>query len=98
MDSEIIFDDQGRPMRRVRRVKKVSQESTNGEAPEVSQVNSTSQGQKGNTLEDEAKIFRQLQAESAVLDAENARRPCPVPKPTGAIGRLLGFEEKGDQP
>lgn len=49
-------------------------------------------------MEAEAKIFQQLQAESEALDAENAKRPCPVPKPTGVIGRLLGFEEKGNEP
>lgn len=100
LDSEIIFDDQGRPMRRVRRVKKTAQEEgtdTTTKAPSSPSV-STSQGQKGNTVEAEANIFNKLQAEADALESENARRPCPVPKPKGALGRLLGFEEKTDKP
>jgi cytochrome c oxidase assembly factor 2 len=44
-------------------------------------------------LEEEAALFRELQREAEVLDQQDARE-CPVPKPRGVLGRLLGFEEK----
>lgn len=43
-------------------------------------------------LEEEAALFRDLQREAEALERE--ARECPVPKPTGIIGRLLGFEDK----
>lgn len=42
------------------------------------------------SLQDEAELFRQLQQEAEIL--EKQARECPVPKPTGWIGRVLGFE------
>ena len=43
-------------------------------------------------MQKEAELLRQLQDEAAARDEENARRECPVPKPKGALGRLLGFD------
>lgn len=51
------------------------------------------------TLQEEAEIMRALQAETEALERENARRPCPVPKPKGMLGRWMGFDredQKGD--
>ena len=42
------------------------------------------------TLQDEAELFRQLQAEAELLDKQ--ARECPVPKPKGWIGQMLGFQ------
>lgn len=91
-DSEIIFDDQGKPIKRLRRVKKGSEQ-----IPENFTA-MPSQGRKGNSMEDEAKILYQLQAEAQALEEASARRPCPVPKPKGVVGRLLGFEEQNEKP
>ena len=44
-------------------------------------------------LEEEALLFRQLQEEAAQLASQ--RRECPVPKPKGVVGRLLGFDNSG---
>lgn len=97
LDSDVVFDDQGRPMRRVRRVKKTD-ENVIG-AAEAEATTSIPQGpnQRGNTIKDEAEILRQLQAEAAAFEQENARRECPVPKPKGVLGRILGFEEKPEK-
>ncbi|KAL2429684.1 hypothetical protein ABEF95_009588 [Exophiala dermatitidis] len=46
-------------------------------------------------LEEEAALFRELQREAAALEKE--ARECPVPKPRGLIGRLLGFEDSEDK-
>lgn len=99
LDSEVVFDDQGRPLRRVRRVTKKEnnqeeEEPAANSPPRSSAASRPSPNQKGNTIQDEAKLLQQLQAEAAALEQENARRECPVPKPRGALGRLLGFEEK----
>ena len=46
-------------------------------------------------LEEEAALFRALQREADVLEREaKEARECPVPKPKGLLGRLLGFEER----
>lgn len=46
-------------------------------------------------LEEEAALFRELQREAEILEkADREARECPVPKPTGMLGRLLGFEDK----
>ncbi|KIW33563.1 uncharacterized protein PV07_00403 [Cladophialophora immunda] len=56
--------------------------------------------QKGLTasknLDEEAALFRELQAEAEMLEKEaRSARECPVPKPKGWVGRILGFEEQG---
>ena len=42
-------------------------------------------------MEEEAVLFQQLKEEAELL--EKQARECPVPKPTGWIGRALGFEK-----
>jgi hypothetical protein len=47
-------------------------------------------------LEEEAALFKALEAEAAILEAKARQaRECPVPKPTGFVGRMLGFGEQG---
>jgi cytochrome c oxidase assembly factor 2 len=45
-------------------------------------------------LDEESTLFAQLAAEAALLE-QKARlaRECPVPKPSGWVGRMLGFED-----
>lgn len=106
-ESDIIIDDQGRVMRRVWRVKQPLHESDGtpqGISDELAahrhahrlgmscSTVSVSAGKKTRTLQEEAEILQALQAEGESLEKQNARRECPVPKPTGALGRFLGFD------
>ncbi|RMZ87177.1 hypothetical protein DV736_g5606, partial [Chaetothyriales sp. CBS 134916] len=51
-------------------------------------------GQDGSVaINHEAALFRQLQHEAAVLDKQ--AHECPLPKPTGWLGHILGFEKDG---
>ena len=51
--------------------------------------------QKDLELEVEAALFAELAAEAAVLEKQaKLARACPVPKPTGWLGRVLGFEDQ----
>lgn len=43
--------------------------------------------------EDVRALFREMKEEAAVLESE--RRECPVPKPRGKIGEMLGFGRDG---
>lgn len=43
-------------------------------------------------LEEEAALFRELQREAEALEREAGE--CPVPKPSGILGRLLGFTDR----
>ncbi|EXJ76806.1 uncharacterized protein A1O5_01314 [Cladophialophora psammophila CBS 110553] len=46
-------------------------------------------------LDEEAALFRELQAEADALEKEaRSARECPVPKPRGWVGRILGFEDQ----
>ena len=46
---------------------------------------------KEKTLQDEALLFRQMQDEASRLDVKGGE--CPIPKPTGFLGQMLGFED-----
>lgn len=51
---------------------------------------------KPSPIDEESALFRQFQEEAKTLDRE--AHACPVPKPGGVLGRLLGFgeDERGD--
>ncbi len=85
-------------MRRVRKVKKPVQEESEGlETPPAVLPNKSklpdAAARRQAKMQKEAELLQQLQAEAAAFEQESARRPCPVPKPKGALGRLLGFED-----
>jgi cytochrome c oxidase assembly factor 2 len=50
-------------------------------------------GGGGSEDEDVRALFREMKEEAAVLERE--RRECPVPKPRGKIGEMLGFGRDG---
>jgi cytochrome c oxidase assembly factor 2 len=50
-------------------------------------------GGGGSEGEDVRALFREMKEEAAVLESE--RRECPVPKPRGKIGEMLGFGRDG---
>ena len=46
-------------------------------------------------LDEESALFASLAAEAAILEQKaKLARECPVPKPTGWVGRMLGFEDR----
>jgi hypothetical protein len=45
-------------------------------------------------LDEEIALFNELAAEAAMLEQKaKLARECPVPKPSGWVGRILGFED-----
>ena len=51
---------------------------------------------KASSVREEAELFRQLQQEAEMLEKE--ARECPVPKPKGFIGQILGFDNRRQGP
>lgn len=114
-DTEMQFDDDGRPIRRRQMRPKAGNDSTEHEGnyphqlrPHQSGADHLQQQQqhllqarstpahrtKGlsqlKDISEEAALFQELQREAEALEKE--ARECPVPKPRGVLGRLLGFE------
>ncbi|EXJ78767.1 hypothetical protein A1O1_09169 [Capronia coronata CBS 617.96] len=99
-DAEIQLDEDGRPIRR--KMRRAPKEDSSASSPKQESAGLTevlmrnAAARKGLTqskdLEEEAALFRDLQREAEALEKE--ARECPVPKPSGVIGRLLGFEDK----
>lgn len=87
MDGEIVFDENGRAMRRVRRKK-----SSDTETVDEPSIPMTTNSKR--TMAEEAELLKTLQAEAAAIEKEATRAECPVPKPGGVVGRWLGFEEQ----
>jgi cytochrome c oxidase assembly factor 2 len=58
----------------------------------------TKEGEDEDEDEEEAvrALFRDMKEEASVLEKE--RRECPIPKPRGKIGALLGFRGDGRRP
>ncbi|KAL4785553.1 hypothetical protein BJX76DRAFT_324119 [Aspergillus varians] len=77
-DSEMIITADGQQIQRVRRRRRKDVDTI---------------AQEGNILpqtsDEEVSTFLQLEEEAKLLSAPG--RECPVPKPTGMIGNLLGF-------
>lgn len=99
MDSELVLDANGKPVRRVRQQKQAVATLQTTEVEQQGDSNiltspdiKTKPRSSQNTLEEEAAILRQLQAEDLLIREQAERRECPVPKPRGAIGRLMGFD------
>ncbi|KAJ4550603.1 hypothetical protein HRR78_004372 [Exophiala dermatitidis] len=94
----IQFDEDGRPLKMQRRRYNQTSSTTPETQTETGQISCTNDQDRSPSglaeskdLEEEAALFRELQREAAALEKE--ARECPVPKPRGLIGRLLGFEE-----
>ncbi|KAL6248297.1 hypothetical protein RBB50_004552 [Rhinocladiella similis] len=102
-DTEVQFDEDGKPVRRVGRQRVERQSGSSAEhfsdlknktiPPQPRAARKGLADQKN--LDEEAALFRELQREAELLEkADREARECPVPKPTGMLGRLLGFEDK----
>ncbi|KAJ5952183.1 uncharacterized protein N7479_010596 [Penicillium vulpinum] len=79
-DSEMSMTADGQPAPRVRRRRRKDLEAV----PEGSQP-----GQATPVVDEEVSTFLQMEKEAEELSHIN--RECPVPKPKGVIGELLGF-------
>lgn len=80
-DSETMMTADGQSIHRVRRRRRRDVDNDNG----VSQPAQPTSG----PVEDEVSTFFQMEAEAKKLAQINHQ--CPVPKPKGRIGELLGF-------
>jgi cytochrome c oxidase assembly factor 2 len=97
----IELDEDGKPIRRKAR-SKASDASGASEGDSEAQKATPQRApapQKGlnqtKDLDEEAALFRELAAEAEMLEKQaKLARECPVPKPTGWVGRILGFEDQ----
>jgi len=87
-DSENRLDSEGKSLRRKGR--KIDTVDRLQDKMELGSDRMEEAG-KDAALVEEAAVFRLLQEEADELDKE--ARECPVPKPTGLLGKLLGIQE-----
>ncbi|KAJ0425515.1 hypothetical protein BJY00DRAFT_274418 [Aspergillus carlsbadensis] len=83
-DSEMIMTADGQQIQRVRRKRRKDAEMTAQEESMPARTPFVS--------EEEVSTFLQLEEEAALLSKPG--RECPVPKPTGILGDLLGFSKQ----
>jgi len=91
-----LTDADGKPIQQAQqRRKKKRKKDADASEPAPSELPSAatkiSSASSSNNLDDETALFAQFQAEAKML--ERKARECPVPKPGGVLGRLLGFQE-----
>jgi cytochrome c oxidase assembly factor 2 len=95
VERPVQLDSEGRPVRRKRRKSDV--EAPQDKPPAVtgraSEACSAESKPKDLRITDEAALFRNFQEEAEMLEKE--AHECPVPKPSGVLGRLLGFQQDG---
>lgn len=104
-DSEIIVTADGQQIKRKRRRKEpvpagdetVPSDPLAGQSLFGSTIANLSRTPEvGRELQEQAAEFRHMEAEAKEL--EKSARECPVPKPRGVLGHLLGFDsDKGSQ-
>ena len=86
-DSEMATTPDGQPVQRFRRRRRKEVDSS--DEPE------TVPSRTPPLTDDEVSTFLQLEAEAENLSQR--RRECPIPKPGGIVGELLGFKNQGDK-
>ncbi|KAL4802278.1 hypothetical protein BDV18DRAFT_147194 [Aspergillus unguis] len=84
-DSEMIIGPDGQQMQRVRRRRRKDDAI-------IAQEDNVLPKTPASATEEEVSTFLQLEEEAKQLSASG--RECPVPKPTGIIGDLLGFSNR----
>ncbi|OOF97478.1 hypothetical protein ASPCADRAFT_129167 [Aspergillus carbonarius ITEM 5010] len=87
-DSEMIMSADGQPIQRIRRRRRKDDEMLSPDDNALVRPQSTA--------DDEVSTFLQLEEEAQRL--AKAGHECPVPKPRGVLGELLGFVNRGDAP
>ncbi|RMJ28758.1 hypothetical protein PHISP_00403 [Aspergillus sp. HF37] len=87
-DSEMMVTADGQQVQRIRRRRRkdANMPDQDGRMPP---------GQSPPTGDEEVSTFLQLEEEAERL--AHVRRECPVPKPGGRVGELLGFRSRGDE-
>ncbi|KAJ5246214.1 alpha-1-3-mannosyltransferase [Penicillium chermesinum] len=89
-DSEMIMTADGQHISRVRRRRRRDIETETEPETETARPDQPSPA----PVEDEVSTFFQMEAEAKRLAQLNHQ--CPVPKPRGIIGELLGFHTSSD--
>ncbi|KAA8652542.1 hypothetical protein EYZ11_002572 [Aspergillus tanneri] len=84
-DSEMMLNEDGQPIQRLRRRRRK-------DTPPGMEENTLSHTPQ--TSDDEVSTFLQLEEEAKRLAMTG--RECPVPKPRGVLGELLGFSSQKD--
>ncbi|EXJ55866.1 hypothetical protein A1O7_08797 [Cladophialophora yegresii CBS 114405] len=103
----VEFDEDGKPIRRKTSSKAPDASGSGASDGELEARKATRQQQQqrarvpqkalsqAKDLEEEAALFRELAAEAEMLEKQaKLARECPVPKPRGWVGRILGFEDQ----
>ncbi|PLB47293.1 hypothetical protein P170DRAFT_511922 [Aspergillus steynii IBT 23096] len=83
-DSQMMVNEDGQPIQRARRRRRKDVPGLDETTPSFTQQ----------TPDDEVSTFLQLEEEAERL--AKTGRECPVPKPRGVIGELLGFPSQKD--
>lgn len=84
-DSEMIMSADGQPSQRIRRRRRKDEELLGQDGNPL--------GQTQPAADEEVSTFLQLEEEAQRL--AKAGHECPVPKPRGILGELLGFTSSG---
>lgn len=87
-DSEMMTTADGQQIQRIKRRRRKDAEMLDPE-PTVPPYSTTTQ-----SPDEEVSTFFQMEVEAEKLS--QIRRECPVPKPSGFLGDLLGFTNRGD--
>lgn len=87
-DSEMMIAADGQQVPRVRRRRRKDVDSLDEVGSNIAP------GQTPAVVDEEVSTFLQLEAEAERL--ASVHRECPVPKPGGMLGEILGFKSRGD--
>ncbi|KAK2766969.1 hypothetical protein FQN54_006286 [Arachnomyces sp. PD_36] len=86
-DSETIITADGQQERRIRKRRRKA-----AEAPEqIQSIEPETPTPASSQADEDLATFRKMENEAKAL--EKTGRECPVPKPRGIVGQILGFEE-----
>lgn len=86
-DEEVMIGENGRRMRRRRKCVSTDPDAPPGRPTNTTAATSIAEYSKVEVSEDEAGSLRDLKA-------QRMRRECPLPKPGGKVGELLGFKAR----
>lgn len=87
-DSQMIITEDGQQIQRIRRRRRKDADTPNTEGDALPQI--------PQATDEEVSTFLQLEAEAERI--AHTGRECPVPKPRGVLGELLGFSGKDSPP
>ena len=88
-ERQIEYDADGKPIAVKRRKRDTPASEAGDTAAKLEGKQIAKSMSQARTLEEEAALFKQLQQEADIVERE--ARECPVPKPGGMVGRILGF-------